>query len=148
MPMRSLNSKWHRILVVEGTSGVGKSTLVDLLLRRHVAESAPRSLRSVVHLSQAHTYGPVARAEDLGTLTAAQDVAHLDSVVRSLEWLAGSLVHETKVKLYAVVDTLHLTHCFRPGVVTWSQVGDLDERLARIGAKLVVLRASEEAIWT
>src|SRR5262245_56518559 len=29
---------WSRLLIVEGTSGVGKSTLIDRLIRRYVAE--------------------------------------------------------------------------------------------------------------
>jgi GTPase SAR1 family protein len=49
-----------KALLVEGTSGVGKSTLIDRLLRRHVASVQPRKIRTLVHLAQSHTYGPLA----------------------------------------------------------------------------------------
>ena len=58
-------TSWSRVLLVEGTSGVGKSTLIDRLLRRFVALQPPRRLRTLLHLTQAHTYGPRAPLEDL-----------------------------------------------------------------------------------
>jgi guanylate kinase len=35
-------------LIVEGTSGVGKSTLIDGLLRRHAASAELRRIRTLV----------------------------------------------------------------------------------------------------
>src|SRR5215831_1546758 len=65
-PLRG-DPSWSRLLIVEGTSGVGKSTLIDRLIRRYVAEQPERRLRTILHLTQAHTYGPIAPDEDLGT---------------------------------------------------------------------------------
>ena len=48
---------WSRVLVVEGTSGVGKSTLIDRLVRRYVADRPARKLRTLLHLTQADTTG-------------------------------------------------------------------------------------------
>lgn len=59
----------------------------------------------------------------------------------------SSLTHESKVKFLAVVDTLHLTHCHRPGVLAWEQVSPLDQRLARLGARLLFLHGAAETIW-
>jgi len=61
--------KPFKALLVEGTSGVGKSTLIDRLIRRHVDSARERKIRTVVHLAQSHTYGPLAQAEGAGTLT-------------------------------------------------------------------------------
>ncbi len=138
---------WSRVLLVEGTSGVGKSTLIDGLVRRYVADRPARQLRTLLHLTQAHTYGPLAPDEDRGTLTVEQNVRHLESVVAMLEWHVTALTAESKVKFVGVVDTLHLTHCHRPGRLQWEDVRGIDSRLARIGARLLFLHASPETLW-
>lgn|GEM_PF-1142323 len=136
-----------KALLIEGTSGVGKSTLIDALIRRHVASSLPRKIRSVVHLAQSHTYGPLAVAEDRGALTVAENLRHLDRIVSLLEWLSVSVQEHTKPWCFVVVDTLHLTHCVRPGVVRWDDISGIDRRLAALGCKLVSLQASSQRIW-
>ncbi len=134
-------------LLVEGTSGVGKSTLIDALMRRHVAAAPPRKIRTLVHLAQSHTYGPLAVPEDESSLTIAQNVEHLENIVGMLEWLHAGVREHTKPWCFAVLDTLHLTQCCRPGVVKWTDVSLLDERLARLGCKLLFVQASREALW-
>jgi hypothetical protein len=141
------NPAWSRVLLVEGTSGVGKSTLIDRLLRRYVAQRPARKLRTLLHLSQAHTYGPLAPGEDSGTLTVDENLRHLDRVVSLLEWQVCALAAETRVKFLAIVDTLHLTQCHRPGVLTWDQVRGFDERLVRLGARLLFLHGTPATLW-
>jgi hypothetical protein len=141
------NTAWSRILIVEGTSGIGKSTLIDQLVRRYVVDRPPRKLRTLLHLTQAHTYGPVAADEDRKTLTAQQNLLHLGNVVSMLEWYVLSLSAETKIKFLAIIDTLHFTHCHRPGVLNWEHVSGLDHRLARLGSKLLFLHGSSQTIW-
>ncbi len=137
-----------KALIVEGTSGAGKSTLIDALLRRHIESRAPRKIRSLVHLAQSHTYGPLAIAENGGTLTVAQNLAHLDGIVAHLKWLHSSVQEHDRPWSFAVLDTLHLTHCVRPGVVAWQDVITIDSRLATLGCKLIFLEASPDALWT
>ncbi len=134
-------------LLVEGTSGVGKSSLIDALIRRHVAASAPRKIRSLLHLAQSHTYGPLARAEDAGTLTVEKNVAHLERIVGTIEWFQRCVQEHERPWAFALVDTLHLTHCVRPGVVTWPDVSAIDSRLAASGCKLLFLEATPDEIW-
>jgi hypothetical protein len=134
-------------LIVEGTSGVGKSTLIDALLRRHAMVAEPRRLRSTVHLAQSHTYGPLAWGEDHGTLTVAENQRHLERIVGILEWLHLSVQQHSKPWCFSVLDTLHLTHCVRPGAVEWPDVAIFDRRLAALGCKLIFLRAKAETIW-
>jgi hypothetical protein len=136
-----------KTLLVEGTSGVGKSTLIDALIRRHVATSAPRKIRSLVHLAQSHTYGPLAIPEDRGTLTVQQNQLHLERIVSLLEWLHASVQEHTRPSCFVVIDTLHLTHCVRPGIVTWPDVAAYDRRMAALGCKLLLLQTSDQAIW-
>lgn len=141
------NPAWSRLLLVEGTSGVGKSTLIDRLVRRLIADRPPRKLRTLLHLTQAHTYGPLAPGEDDGSLTVDDNLRHLQTLVSMLEWQVLALTAETRVKFFGIVDTLHLTHCHRPGMLGWDHVRSLDRRLARLGAKLVFLRAPPETLW-
>jgi hypothetical protein len=135
------------ILIIEGTSGVGKSSLIDALLRRHVAARGSRKIRSVLHLAQSHTFGPLARAEDGGNLTVAQNLAHLDRIVSPLEWFHASVQEHDRPWAFAILDTLHLTHCVRPGTVAWPDVAPVDVRLAALGAKLLFLEAQPSTLW-
>jgi hypothetical protein len=136
-----------KALLVEGTSGVGKSTLIDALIRRHVGSSEPRKIRTLVHLAQSHTYGPLAIPEDKGTLTVDQNLRHLERIVGMIEWLHASVQEHTRPWCFVLIDALHLTHCVRPGVVKWSDVVPFDRRLAALGCKLLFLRAEPDTIW-
>ena len=135
-----------RLLLIEGAPGLGKSTILDHLVRRHVAEAEERRIRTLLHLTQAHTYGPLAVGEDHGTLTRGDGIGHLERVVGLLEWLVASLWSEERTKCFALVDTLHLTHCLRPGVVRWSDVIPFDRRLAALGCRLLLLDATDETV--
>jgi hypothetical protein len=136
-----------KAVLVEGTSGVGKSTLIDALIRRHVGSSQPRKIRTLVHLAQSNTYGPLAVPEDKGTLTVDENLRHLERIVGMLEWLHASVQEHTRPWCFALVDTLHLTHCVRPGVVRWNDVEPFDRRLAVLGCKLMFLQAKPATIW-
>lgn len=136
-----------KALLVEGTSGVGKSTLIDALIRRHVNSSNTRKLRSIVHLAQSHTYGPLARHEDAGTLTVEENQMHLERIVGMLEWLHTSVQEHSSPWCFVILDTLHLTQCVRPGIVRWRDVESFDQRLAALDCKLLFLKTSSASIW-
>jgi len=133
--------------LVEGTSGVGKSTLIDALIRRHVSSSQLRKIRTLVHLAQSHTYGPLAVPEDSGTLTVDDNLRHLERIVSFIEWLHASVQEHTRPWCFVVIDTLHFTHCVRPGVVKWNDIESFDRRLAALGCKLLFLQAAPATIW-
>lgn len=137
--------KHSKLLIVEGIPGVGKSTLIHELMRRHISES--KKVRTFLHLTQAHTYGPLAAAEDNHTLTAAENLTHLTNLVSMLKWYSNVLAREKVPKFYGLIDTLHVTHCFRPGVLSWGDVSSVDSELADINCKLIYLKASEDTIW-
>lgn len=134
-----------KMLLIEGTSGIGKSTLIAALWKKYFAEH--RKIRSFLHLTQAHTYGPLAGAEDSQTLTSQQNCIHLQNIYKLLEWLASSVELEHKPKFFCLADTLHITHCVRPGVVTWGEVAGFDKSLSAIGCKLVFINAQPQTIW-
>ena len=134
-------------LLVEGIPGIGKSTLIDALIRRHVNSAGIRQTRTLVHLCQAHTLGPLASAEDAGTLTVKDNLNHLEHIVRMVEWLYDSVQDHKRQSCFVLIDTLHLTHCLRPGVMTWEDAAAFDHRLARLGCRLIVLKVSSEVTW-
>ncbi|MDT4898940.1 MAG: hypothetical protein QOH25_4017 [Acidobacteriota bacterium] len=134
-------------LLVEGIPGIGKSTLIDALIRRHVNSAAIRQTRTFVHLCQAHTLGPLATAEDAGTLTVNDNLNHLERILSIIEWLSESVQDHRRQSCFVLIDTLHLTHCLRPGVLTWEDVAAFDRRLAHLGCRLLVLQAGAEVVW-
>ena len=134
-------------LLEEGTSGVGKSTLIDALIRRHVDSSKPRKIRTLVHQAQSHSYGPLARPEDEGTLTVDANLRHLERMVGMIEWLHASVQEHARPWCFVLIDALHLTHCVRPGVVKWSDVEPFDRRLSAAGCKLLFLQGTPATIW-
>lgn len=119
------------ILLVEGTSGTGKSTLIKHLLTRHVVEEEhPRTL---VHLSRAHTHFPLAPPD---LVQPPGKRAHREQLRRLLR-----MVDPQGAPFFALIDTLHLTHAFRPAILRWSELGYVDRELDRFGARMVFLRA-------
>jgi hypothetical protein len=136
-----------KALLIEGTSGVGKSTLIDALIRRHVDSAKPRKIRTLVHLAQSHTYGPLAGSEDDGSLTVDANLRHLERIVGTVEWLHASVQEHSRPWCFVLLDTLHVTHCVRPGVVKWGDVELFDRRLADLGCKLLFLQGSPATIW-
>lgn len=132
-------------LLVEGVPGIGKSTLIDALIRRHVDSSDARRIRSFLHLSQSHTYGPLAPAEDRGSLTVEANLQLLDRIAQTLEWLHDDLQYSGK-PCFVLIDSLHLTHCLRPGILKWEDAAPIDRRLAEIGCKLLLLTGAQETI--
>jgi thymidylate kinase len=136
-----------KALLVEGTSGVGKSTLIDALIRKHSSSSRPRKIRSFVHLAQSHTYGPLAQLEDAGTLTVRDNQVHLERIIGLLAWLHAHVQEHLAPWCFVIIDTLHLTHCVRPGIVDWQDVQQFDQQLTAMDCKLLLLKASPESIW-
>lgn len=142
-----MTNSFFKALLVEGTSGVGKSTLIDALIRRHVGAAQPKKIRTLIHLAQSHTYGPLALPEDKLTLTVDENVRHVERIVSMIEWLHAGVREHTRPWCFAVIDTLHLTHGVRPGVVNWENVASFDGRLAALGCKLLFLQVSPPIIW-
>src|SRR5579862_6882132 len=134
-----------RILIIEGTSGVGKSHLADALVRKYIDEN--KKIRSLLYLTQAHIYGPLAVDEDKGTLTKEMNTKHLDRIQAALEWLASSLGSEHNVEFYCLADTLHITQCVRPGIIEWKDIAPYDTKLKQIECKLIFIKAKPATIW-
>lgn len=140
----SLNDS-TKILLVEGVPGTGKSTLIGSMIRRYVGGN--KRIRSLLHLTQAHTYHPLSPDESERSPTPAQNIAHLERILDLLHWMAAVVSDEQRKIFLCAIDTLHITHCFRPGVLSWADVEDFDRRIAALGCRLLFLRATEKTIW-
>ncbi len=133
------------MLLVEGVAGVGKTTLINLLIRKYIEGS--NRIRSLLNLTQAHTYFPLSPDATDRKSTVKQNLAHLEQILSLLTWLTSSVSYETRKIFISTIDTLHITHCFRPGVVTWNDVTNFDRQASSLGCKLIFLKASKEVIW-
>lgn len=134
------------LLLVEGIPTSGKSTLIDTLVRDRVASAPIRGIRTLVSLTQNHTWGPLVPAEDAGTLTRQDTIAHLQTVGEHLSWLVRAAARGNMPQPFIVVDTLHITPCVRRGL-EWRDVESLDAALAGLGARLLFLRVSAQTVW-
>ena len=134
-----------RLLLVEGVPGIGKSTLINSLIRKYVGDA--QRIRSLLHLTQAHTYHPLSPDEPASRQKPEQNLAHLEQILGLLDWMAASVARERRKMFFCVIDTLHITHCFRPGVIGWDDVSTFDRRLSQLGCKLVFLKATRDEIW-
>lgn len=134
------------ILLVEGTCGTGKSTLIKGLLTRHIAEEdRPRTL---VHLSQGHTYFPLASTDLAAPPGKRACREHMRRMLRMIDLPDVPELRPARwFTLFGLIDTLHLTQAFRPGVLNWAELAYVDRFLAERGARMVFLRASSETLW-
>ena len=64
----------------------------------------------------------------------------------AVEWLHAGVQHPAHPSCYVLIDTLHLTHCLRPGVLEWCDVAEFDDRLAALGCKLLLLRGQTDVV--
>lgn len=122
-----------KILIVEGTSGAGKSTLIDGLLQKYFSEN--KKIRTLLHLTQAHTYGLLADDEDHMTLTKEMNMVHLHNILHLLNWADSSLALEHRPRFFCIIDTLHVTHAWHPGIIKWKDIEQYDRRLLKLGCK-------------
>ena len=135
----------HKILLVEGTCGTGKTTLLRGLLRKYACqEDKPRT---ILFITQAHTYFPI-MSDDLPALPGKKEHRqHLRKIIKMLEWNLEGLQPSKWYALHGLIDTLHLTHAFRPGVLTWSELTYIDQYLGALGAKMIFLEAQHQTLW-
>jgi GTPase SAR1 family protein len=133
-----------RIILVEGVSGTGKTTLIKGLIQKNVNENEKTG--TFLCLSQSHTYFPVNSEENSYYASVQENADHLQNILGLLDWSISFGKTQELFKLYCIIDTLHITHCFHPGNMKWNDVEEFDKRLAKINCKLLFLRANAETI--
>jgi thymidylate kinase len=134
-----------KIILIEGVPGAGKTTLIKALLRQYISQD--KKISSLLHLSQSHTYKPIASDED-NFYACKTDI--LDHISKILDLLTRAILFgndKSQSKLFVIIDTLHITHCFRPGNVSWADVAACDKQLGDMNCKLIFIKAMPETIW-
>jgi thymidylate kinase len=122
-----------KVVIVEGTCGSGKTTLVR-------AAGSMFEGYEIRALLQRSTYGPIAAREDDGTLDDQSNRAALLDIVHHIR---DELVGENHL---VVVDALHATHFVRLGVLSVESFVEIDRALDDLGALVIALRISDESI--
>ena len=64
-----------------------------------------------------------------------------------LHWDTDDLSPKKWFTLFSLIDTLHITHYFRPGILSWAEMSYVDKSLAVLGGRLVFLQAEPETLW-
>jgi hypothetical protein len=133
------------ILLVEGTCGTGKSTLLRGLLTRFILEE--QNPGTLLHLTQAHTYFPLVPGDRPVPPDKKRHREHLRKILRMLQWDTEGLTPGKWFTFFCLMDTLHLTHYFRPGTLSWSELSYVDRYLSGLGSLLIFIRAQPETLW-
>jgi len=130
---------------VEGTAGVGKSTLVDGMIRHQMQQDA--RVNTLLRLGQRQTYAPL-RPDDIGNpLTAEDHWRFLTRIHETLSFLSHPSGPSSSPPLMCIIETLHLTLAVRPGLLSREQTLDFDAKLSGIGCKLIFIRVSPRTLW-
>ena len=139
------NCRQAKILLIEGIPGAGKTTLVKSLLTNYIGQN--EKIRTLIYLGQSHTYDPLVSDEENFYAGKEENQIHLEKIFDLLCW-HSSVINKNKTnrKGFCVIDTLHITHCFRPGSISWKDVMEYDRQLADINCKLIFLKALPQTI--
>ena len=73
-----------RIILIEGIPGTGKTTLINLLIKRYVTEN--EKIKTLFHLSQLHTYRPIVSDEDNFYASKTETLNHLKKKLQLFNW--------------------------------------------------------------
>ena len=130
-----------KILLIEGIPGAGKTTLTRNILKKFTLSKGV----TLLSLGQRHTYGPLVSSEDKNTLIIEKNINHLNQVYNTLDWFISS--PGKGEKFYCLIETLHITQCFRPGVISWNYVKSYDKKLSSCNFKLIFLKINKDIIW-
>jgi len=133
-----------KIILIEGIPGAGKTTLINSLIKNYIL--ANEKVRTLVSLSQSHTYSPVISEENSFYASKNENLNHLDKILQFLKWGISSGSSESLSNFFCLIDTLHITHCFRPGNISWPDIVKYDKTLADVNCKLIFMKALPETI--
>jgi predicted AAA+ superfamily ATPase len=83
-----------RIILIEGIPGTGKTTLINLLIKRYVTEN--EKIKTLFHLSQLHTYRPIVSDEDNFYASKTETLNHLkknyNCLIGVFQWVIIKIV--------------------------------------------------------
>lgn len=141
-----------RAVVLEGVAGSGKSSLLRALLAHPRFVNRP-GLSALV-LSEHHTQRVLEGLGPRSNLRVEHNLGLLGEHVDYLTGIASRLDRMTRWKrdglenprFVALVERFHLTHVLNYAKLEWSDVANLDRRLASLGAVLCVTTAGPDEL--
>ncbi|MFN8486173.1 MAG: zinc ribbon domain-containing protein [Caldilineaceae bacterium] len=139
------SNKVRAFALIEGTAGVGKSTLANRLVHNYMKRTP--YINTLLHLGQSHTYAPLDPDNINASFTAEDHVNYLEQIYDTLSFLSQPPGLIPQPKLACIIETLHLTLAVRPGLLSQPQILAYDQRLAALGCKLIFIKVSPESHW-
>ncbi|MEZ4711873.1 MAG: hypothetical protein R3A44_32105 [Caldilineaceae bacterium] len=143
-PLRR-TSKHRAIGLIEGAAGIGKTTLVDGLMQRHLQLHPHQN--TLLRLGQGHTYAPLDPDGIESQITADEQLAYLNRIHHLLDFLAHPTGPNSTPPFSCLIETLHLTLSTKPHILSPAQLVEYDRKLAAIGCKLIFIRVTPETLW-
>ena len=119
-----------RFLIIEGAMGTGKTSVAGHLIKKATANM--QDMASIVYLNASITYAPLKAEEKTMPTTVEDNIAHLERICDTLTWLAEAAALYGTTDQWCCVDSLHITQCLRPGLLSIRQAMDFDARLKKI----------------
>lgn len=139
------SSKHRAIALIEGTAGIGKTTLVDGLMQRHLQLHPHQN--TLLRLGQSHTYAPLDPDSIKPQITADEQLAYLNRIHHLLDFLAYPTGPNSTPPFSCLIETLHLTLSTKPHVLPPAQLAEYDRKLATIGCRLIFIQVTPETLW-
>ena len=138
-------------IILEGICGTGKSTVLSAVLSDQ--RWLGRGHASSIVLSEHQTQRVLEPLEAEGALTADDSLGLLDELTCFLENADGRLRRTGWLErnrrnhlLPFILERFHLTHAYHYNHLDWDNLIDIDARLSKLNAKIVLLRLAEEDI--
>ncbi len=147
-----MNDNWNISgLILDGVCGTGKTTLFRALQQSEAFSH--RSFLSVIALSEHQTQRVLERKErDTGLATddnvalLDQHVSYLETVQNRLNQMEWCQNNRTNMRIPYLLERFHFTHVHHYNHMSWSDVEDIDRRLAELNCKLCLLTVDDSIL--
>ncbi len=131
-------------LIIEGVCGSGKTTILKKLTESPRFQN--KSGQSTIVLSEHHTQRVLEKKERTAGLRRADNLNLLDEHATYLENMNERLARmpwaengRSNMRLAYIFERFHLTHVSHYEHMQWEDVQDIDNRLARLNCKAILL---------
>lgn len=131
--------------LVEGTTGVGKTTLIDALVHHHLQQNP--HMDTLLRLGQGHTYAPIEPDRTVPKVSLTEQVEYMDRIFDMLSFLVHPYGYGSRPRHSCIIETLHLTLSTKPHQLSNQKIANYDGGLAGIGCKLLFIQVTPETHW-
>lgn len=147
-----MNHSWNVAgLILEGVCGTGKSTILKSIIQSE--RFIHRSPLSSVILSEHQTQRVLEQKEREKNLTRSDNISLLDQHVTYLEKVHDRLEkmqwcnnNRSNMQLPFVLERFHFTHVCHYSHISWSDVSEIDARLAKLNCRVCFFKADDSTL--